>query len=108
MQADINIVKMESKKCFQQDSAHFKESHYSVRYRAHEWQSIVSAVHKDGRVYTVPPEAKQNYIFTSTFIKMSAWMQMDVPTEPVSSRVLVEVLKSLTVTTAGVIMEVWR
>lgn len=39
MQVDINIVTI--KKSLQ-DSAHFKESHYS----AHEWQSVVSAVHK--------------------------------------------------------------
>lgn len=74
------------KRSFQQDSAHFKESHYSVRCRAHEWQSVVSAVHKDGShslccwVYTVPSEAKQNQFFTSTFTKRSengerVWLQ---------------------------------
>lgn len=49
MQVDINIVTIKKKKqCFQQDGAQFKESHYLVRYRAHERQSIVSAVHTDG------------------------------------------------------------
>lgn len=46
----INIVTIikKNKKRFQQDSAHVKESHYSVRYRAHEWRSVVGAVQKDG------------------------------------------------------------
>lgn len=57
----INIVTVIKKKnSFQQDSAHFKESHYSVRYRAHEWRSVVSAVQKDGslqsRLYTFPSD----------------------------------------------------
>lgn len=44
----VTIIKKKTKNSFQQDSAHFKESHYSVRYRAHEWRSVVSAVQKDG------------------------------------------------------------
>lgn len=43
MHADTNIVtiKENKRRSFQQDSAHSNKSHYSVRYRAHEWQSVL-------------------------------------------------------------------